>query len=154
MKKIKTLTTLVLMTSLCFSLGACATSTPESASSSQQESAAASNEAPAQEGSLPWGKHTDIDTFKQALAKDDVVILDVRTPGEYSSGHIPDSINIDALSPDFAQKIADLDPQKNYAIYCRSGNRSRSAQSQMASAGFEKTIGLEGGIGAWDGPTE
>lgn len=71
-----------------------------------------------------------------------LVLLDVRTPEEYSSGNIPNSINIDVLSSDFKSKIELLDKNKEYLIYCRSGNRSSIAAGIMATNGFIKIYNL------------
>ena len=71
-----------------------------------------------------------------------LIMLDVRTAEEYSSGNIPNSINIDVLSPDFKSKIELLDKNKEYLVYCRSGNRSAIASSIMATNGFIKIYNL------------
>ncbi|WP_346680816.1 rhodanese-like domain-containing protein [uncultured Brachyspira sp.] len=71
-----------------------------------------------------------------------LILLDVRTAEEYSSGYIPNSINIDVLSSDFKSKIGLLDKNKEYLIYCRSGNRSTIASSIMATNGFIKIYNL------------
>jgi rhodanese-related sulfurtransferase len=64
------------------------------------------------------------------------IIIDVRTPAEYATGHLEGSLNIDVQGADFAAKISQLDPSQPYFIYCRSGNRSGQAISQMANMGF------------------
>ena len=64
------------------------------------------------------------------------IVIDVRTPEEYASGHLDGALNIDVQSPDFAQQVSQLDPEATYFIYCRSGNRSGQAMSQMANMGF------------------
>ncbi|TKZ34172.1 rhodanese-like domain-containing protein [Brachyspira catarrhinii] len=71
-----------------------------------------------------------------------LIMLDVRTAEEYSAGNIPNSINIDVLSPDFKSKIDLLDKNKEYLVYCRSGNRSAIASSIMATNGFVKIYNL------------
>lgn len=71
-----------------------------------------------------------------------LILLDVRTAEEYSSEYIPNSINIDVLSSDFKSKIELLDKNKEYLIYCRSGNRSTIASSIMATNGFIKIYNL------------
>lgn len=75
-------------------------------------------------------------------------LLDVRTPMEHMSGNIPNSINIDIMDYDFHAKIAELDKDKIYFLYCRSGNRSSQACMIMNDMGFT-TVNLAGGIGAW-----
>jgi phage shock protein E len=52
------------------------------------------------------------------------VILDVRTPAEYTSGHLPQARNINIERSDFATRIAALDKNATYAGYCRSGHRA------------------------------
>lgn len=64
------------------------------------------------------------------------VIIDVRTPGEFASGHLEGALNIDIQSPDFAAQVSQLDPTQEYFIYCRSGNRSGQAISRMTNMGF------------------
>ncbi|HMP99785.1 MAG TPA: rhodanese-like domain-containing protein [Cyclobacteriaceae bacterium] len=76
------------------------------------------------------------------------VLLDVRTPGEFQSGHIKGAKNIDFYSSDFRDKVNQLDKDKEYFLYCRSGARSASACNMMAKAGF-KVYNLDGGIGEW-----
>lgn len=68
------------------------------------------------------------------------VIIDVRTPGEFAGGHLEGALNIDVQSPDFAAQVSQLDPSKDYFIYCRSGNRSGQAISQMSNMGFTSMI--------------
>ena len=67
---------------------------------------------------------------------DDAVIIDVRTPEEFATGHLEGAVNIDVQSSDFAQNIMQLDKDGEYFVYCRSGNRSGQAISQMAQMGF------------------
>lgn len=71
-----------------------------------------------------------------------LMLLDVRTAEEYSTGNIPNSINVDVLSPDFKLKIDLLDKNKEYLVYCRSGNRAAIASSIMATNGFVKIYNL------------
>jgi rhodanese-related sulfurtransferase len=87
--------------------------------------------------------------FQELAGQPGVVTLDVRTPAEYASGHLPGAVNIDVESADFSSQLAQLDPAASYAVYCRSGNRSKVAMDQMAAAGFTTMQDLEGGIVAW-----
>jgi rhodanese-related sulfurtransferase len=72
----------------------------------------------------------------------DVVLIDVRTPEEFAGGHIADAQLLDIQSPDFATGVAELDPDRTYLVYCRSGNRSAAAAQQMTEAGLRV---LDGG---------
>ena len=73
---------------------------------------------------------------------EDTVILDVRTPQEVSSSHVPNSKNIDFYSDTFKDDISKLDKTKSYGVYCRSGNRSGQTVNLMKSLGFEKVENL------------
>jgi rhodanese-related sulfurtransferase len=79
------------------------------------------------------------------------VVLDVRTNGEFKSGHIEKAVQIDISSNGFTDKIGQLDKNKTYLVYCRSGNRSATACRVMAANGFTNLFNLSGGIGAWNG---
>ncbi len=79
------------------------------------------------------------------------VVIDVRTLAEFKSGYILNAINIDISSADFADKINELDKNKDYYVYCRSGGRSATACQYMVSIGFKKVNNLEGGILSYDG---
>ena len=91
----------------------------------------------------------DVPKFAEKIAEADVVVLDVRTPEEFNSGHIPNAINIDIYSDYFRADISALDKSKSYAVYCRSGKRSVDASSEMDSTGFKSTFNLTGGIIEW-----
>ncbi|MFN3866131.1 MAG: rhodanese-like domain-containing protein [Demequina sp.] len=97
------------------------------------------------------GTHVGGQAFAEAAQSEDVIIVDVRTPAEFAEGYVPRAVNIDVSSPDFVDAVAQLDPDASYAVYCRSGNRSRVAIDHMTAAGLGSTLGLEGGIGAWHG---
>jgi rhodanese-related sulfurtransferase len=87
------------------------------------------------------------------LAKDEnAVIIDVRTDAEVADGIIPNAIHIDIFKGQgFIDEVGALDKNKNYYIYCRSGNRSGQACAIMQSLGFENAYNLEGGILEWEG---
>ncbi len=64
----------------------------------------------------------------------DTVIVDVRTPAEYATGHLEGAVNIDLQSPSFDDAVAELDSEADYVVYCQSGNRSAQAVSVMEEA--------------------
>ncbi|MBS3123699.1 rhodanese-like domain-containing protein [Candidatus Woesearchaeota archaeon] len=73
------------------------------------------------------------------------VILDVRSPEEFKKiGHLEKAINIDIESPNFQERIAELDTNKTYLVYCRSGGRSKAAQELMCQLGFKEVINVKG----------
>ncbi|MCC6287277.1 MAG: rhodanese-like domain-containing protein [Chitinophagaceae bacterium] len=78
------------------------------------------------------GSNTD---YKMLLSQG-AIIVDVRTPAEFSGGHIKNAINIplDQLK----NKVAELKKKNKIIITCcRSGTRSAMAKSVLASAGLE-----------------
>ena len=84
--------------------------------------------------------------------KNNYELIDVRTPGEYQSGHIPGAKLINLMDPSFREKVKELDPEKTYYVYCRSGSRSMTACKVMADAGLEKLYNVKFGMMGWQGP--
>ncbi len=81
--------------------------------------------------------------IKLVNSSTNLIIIDVRTREEYLAGNIPNSINVDVLSQDFKSKIDMLDKNKEYLVYCRSGNRSTIASSIMSTNGFLNIYNLQ-----------
>ena len=81
--------------------------------------------------------------------KDDVVVLDVRTPGEFAQGHIEGAINLDARSETFVEDLAKLDKDTAYLLHCRSGRRSAAALAKMKEANFSKVAHMSDGLNGW-----
>ena len=77
------------------------------------------------------------------------VLLDVRTPEEYREERIQGAVLVDYLSPSFRDRIAKLDRDKSYLVYCRSGQRSDEALKVMRGLGFTSVSVLDGGIMKW-----
>ena len=94
-------------------------------------------------------KHLPVDDFASLAGTPGVVVLDVRTPAEFTSGHLPNAVNLDFRAADFADQVKALDPAKTYAVYCHSGNRSGQALEVFQADGFAHVADLEGGITAW-----
>lgn len=90
--------------------------------------------------------------FAEGLERDqDAVLIDVRTEMEFDSGHLPEAKLMDMMSPSFKNSIEQLDREKSYYLYCRSGNRSYHAGRAMINKGFTKVYNLAGGIIRWNG---
>jgi rhodanese-related sulfurtransferase len=66
----------------------------------------------------------------------DFIILDVRTPEEFSGGHIAGAVNLDVSSPDFQEQLDNLDKDKKYLVYCRTARRSAEAARIMKTGSF------------------
>ena len=96
-------------------------------------------------------------TMKEAEAlfevEDDYIILDVRRPDEFATGHIPGAINV----PNETIGTGDIPelPDKNQLIYvyCRSGRRSKEASAKLVNRGYANVIEF-GGILEWKGQVE
>lgn len=86
------------------------------------------------------------------LAASGVTVIDVRTPEEYAEGHIDGAQLIDFYSDTFAEQIAALDPDDEYLVYCRSGNRSGQTTALMQQNGIDQVWDLQGGVIAGDLP--
>lgn len=81
----------------------------------------------------------------KAKIEEGALILDVRTPGEYSSGHYPGAINIPL--DQIGRRINELgDKTRPIVVYCLSGARSYSARSILMAQGFRDVVN-GGGIG-------
>lgn len=78
-----------------------------------------------------------------------VVVIDVRTPGEYRSGHLKNAINVDYTAPDFEQKLTKLDRNATYLVHCAVGGRSTKSLPVLEKLGFRNIRHLDGGIQAW-----
>ena len=86
----------------------------------------------------------------QLINREDALVVDVRDPGEYGSGHILGAKNvplsrIDAGGAEIAPKRKD----KPVIVYCDTGNRSQKAAAALRNQGFARTVNLAGGLGAW-----
>lgn len=91
----------------------------------------------------------DAAKFSKAITAPDAQILDVRTAGEFQSGHIANALQANWLDPkEFKNRTQHLDKSKTVYIYCQSGGRSASAQAALMEAGF-KVVNLEGGMSNW-----
>ena len=91
----------------------------------------------------------NVSEFSKKITEAGVITVDVRTPGEFITGHIQGAQNIDFESGNFENQISTLDKNGTYAVYCRSGNRSGQAVAIMHDAGFHNVYNLNGGIIDW-----
>ena len=92
-----------------------------------------------------FGKGTDY----EKLISEGAIIVDVRTPEEYSEGKIGDAMNIDYYSADFKKQAEALDKTKPVLVYCRSGGRSGKSAEILEEMGFTEIYNLEGGYMGW-----
>ncbi len=82
--------------------------------------------------------------------KDAVQILDVRTTGEFKSGHIKGALWADWNNPEeFKRRAAFIDKNIPVYVYCLAGGRSAAAAAKLREQGYENVYELQGGINAW-----
>lgn len=98
------------------------------------------------------GKVTGIDQtalLQQLQAGHLPLVIDVRTPQEYSEGHVPSAINIPHT--EIATRLDAISQHKDQpvVIYCKSGRRAAIAATALQQAGFTQLLHLEGDIEAW-----
>ena len=75
------------------------------------------------------------------------VVIDVRRPDEFATGHIPGAINLN--SANITEHFRSLDPDATYLLCCQRGGRSAGVREKMEEAGFREVYDVEGGMGAW-----
>ena len=94
-------------------------------------------------------KKINQEEFKYLIIKGNTLVIDVRTPLEFSEAHIKDAINIDYFSKSFPATISKLNKQKTILVYCAAGGRSTSACTDFKTLGFKRVYNLIGGYDDW-----
>ena len=95
-------------------------------------------------------KNVSVTDLNTAISEGgDIVVLDVRTPGEVSQGYVDGALNMDVNGSNFKNQAAELDKNKIIYVYCRSGHRSQNASKILISMGFSDVRNVEGGFIAW-----
>lgn len=126
----------IVVTGLVVGIGACSSGSPAPAASAAVAAA-------------PEKVNTKIapaDYQSKFGAGSDHILIDVRTPEEFASGHIPGSVNIPVDS--LGQRLSEVPQDKPVVLYCRSGNRSGQAAQILDQAGYSQIYDL-GGIVTW-----
>lgn len=97
--------------------------------------------------SVPEITPTDL---KEKLDQNEpVVLVDVREPFEAQIADLPDHGQKRIPTGDFADRFAELDPQSEIVVYCRSGSRSSWAVAILVDQGYEHVYNLQGGVLGW-----
>ncbi|MGB5555000.1 MAG: rhodanese-like domain-containing protein [Flavobacteriaceae bacterium] len=92
----------------------------------------------------------DATAYAAAITGKKVQLVDVRTPSEFSSGHIKSALNIDFFnSANFSKAFEKMDKSKPVFLYCRSGARSQKAARRLVEMGFSQIYDLKGGYMRW-----
>ncbi|HEY9079874.1 rhodanese-like domain-containing protein [Magnetovibrio sp.] len=103
---------------------------------------------------IPFVKAEDVK--KRMDAGEDLIVIDVRTPGEFTGnlGHIEGALNLDAsaLSVKLAALADQLEPYKNdpIVVTCRTDNRSPGAARILFQKGFKNLMIMGGGMSSWN----
>lgn len=87
--------------------------------------------------------------FEKEINRSNIHLIDVRTPQEYSEGHIANAQNIDYKNSDFLQRMDSLDKNTPIYLYCLAGSRSNAASQKLKAEGFTNIKQLSGGYLAW-----
>ncbi|MEV6813920.1 rhodanese-like domain-containing protein [Micromonospora sp. NPDC051296] len=100
----------------------------------------------------------DVPTARAILANNrDTLIVDVRTPGEFETAHVPGSINLPLDQVDSNLDRIVQDAGGRILLMCQSGNRATQACTKLVKAGLTSTTVISGGMNAWitaGGPVE
>ncbi|MBF0401126.1 MAG: rhodanese-like domain-containing protein [Magnetococcales bacterium] len=90
------------------------------------------------------------DLARQLSSSAPPLLLDVRSPAEFATGHVPNAILIPL--PELRQRLDELRPQaasRAVAVICRSGNRSLHGAVLLKRSGFPQVVNVAGGIVNW-----
>ncbi|MBD5117044.1 MAG: rhodanese-like domain-containing protein [Ruminococcaceae bacterium] len=101
-----------------------------------------------EESTMPYEQITQEDAKKMMDSEKDFIILDVRTPEEFASGHIKDAVNIPNETIFDKEPTELTDKSQLILLYCRSGRRSKEAAKKLAKIGYTN-IKEFGGIIDW-----
>ena len=75
------------------------------------------------------------------------VVVDVRSPAEFATGHLPNARNIPA--EEVEKRAGELKADKPVLVVCANGPRAGKAAAALRKAGREQVFCLDGGVGAW-----
>jgi phage shock protein E len=94
-------------------------------------------------------KHVDAKEAQKLVMEKKVVVIDVRTPKEFSEGHIAGATNIDFRAEDFGKRIGQLDKNKAYLVHCAAGGRSTQSLATFKKQEIRSIYHLDGGFNGW-----
>jgi len=86
-------------------------------------------------------------TPRELDQKKGMLLLDVRSTGEYEQGHIPGAVHVPMA--EIGDKVKKLKKDKEVVVYCRSGNQSIWAIKRLMGMGYKNLYNLKGGYNAW-----
>ena len=132
------------MNLLLFFLACETTNTAEKTSQTNQKTSA-----PAQSSETTQPSEISVTALYEKTKSKDVIIIDVRTPQEYTQGHLPKAQNIPLQ--EFDKRMGELSAYKNKELFlvCASGGRSHTATQTLLKNGFTKAQNVLGGTRGW-----
>jgi len=91
----------------------------------------------------------DVSQLKEKVDAGGTFVLDVRTPGEFSQGHVPGAVNIPLQ--ELNQRMGEVPVPKDqpFEVICAVGGRSAVATQELRKAGWSQAINVKGGTAAW-----
>ena len=93
----------------------------------------------------------DIHAVRGLVESDpDTLLVDVRTPAEYETSHIPGAVNLPLQQVDAHLERIVTDAGGRLVLVCQSGNRARQCQGKLSTAGLRDTVVMNGGMNAWE----
>ena len=95
-------------------------------------------------------RHVNATQAQQLISDHKVIILDIRTPGEFKTGHLAGATNIDFRAPDFEKTLNSLSKTNSYLVHCAVGARSTQSLKIFERNHFQSIYHLDGGLKAWE----
>jgi hydroxyacylglutathione hydrolase len=102
---------------------------------------------PSRRGEVEKVAQVDVTSLRAAAGRNDVQIIDVRSPEEWSHGHLPGARHIPLAA--LPEHLGELDPSEPIVLHCRGGGRSAIATSLLLARGMSNVSNLIGGYDAW-----
>lgn len=96
---------------------------------------------------LPVGEMDQITVHEIQNRRDGMLVLDVRSPGEWQEGHIPGAKHL--FLPEIPKRLGELDKNQPVAVHCNSGYRASLAASLLQNHGFRDVRNVPGSWQAW-----
>jgi rhodanese-related sulfurtransferase len=96
----------------------------------------------------PQDDEIDVVEAQRKLAAGEAVLIDVREPDEWWSGHVAGARHIPL--GEFVERLNEIPTAGEVLLFCRSGQRSGMATKFMRQQGFERVWNVTGGVLAWD----
>ena len=92
-------------------------------------------------------KELDPHKAQEMVEEGSVNVIDIRDPGSYSAGHIPNAVSLNDTN--VKEFIESTDKEKPLIVYCYHGISSRGAAEYLSQNGFKEVYSMTGGFEAW-----